>query len=517
MILRIEIIKLIMTTIAKKSSNASITTGNKSHSRWINFCGFTHKLEKQLGGKYMSKNAVQQFDSFLKVLSQTISKLTTSLLYNSDRVTLNHKDIEVAVNLLFPINLAILATTAGNKAVQQFIENGSVSGTGVTKKDANKALRSGLIIPPYIAEKYLRMTSTEKTLLNISITEHAPIYMAGVLESIAKDILSVAIQCTKENNIQTLSVKHLQKAVLSDPEHSTLFKRLEFRWIMGGCLSEIHPSLLPNKEKMQKLARLRRKLHKDKNTVEKGTTIKKLLPGTKALREIKKYQKTVGLLQRKEHFKRFVKEQVNSLTTDKINFSHGTIEYIQAYIEDCLCDTLRTCVQLMVHCGRETVEAKDIILYMSLFQNTTDYKIVGSDNLAIPGLRRISFKAGVKRISADAFTPLREVASIYLYRLLSACVIIMQRESYKTVTLDFLKRAGSCIGVNLPFDVPPRRKSKRVDKKLKKNTDENENETETENEISIPDEEDNLSDIESVDVTLEDDNETLDVTLEDDQ
>ena len=480
-------------SVVENNVNAIVKSNeNKSQSRWVNFIGFVNKLEKQIGGKFISKSASQQFDSFLKNLATTISSMVVNLLNNSDRLTVNHKDIETAVNLLFPINLAILATKKGSQSVQYFLTTSSKD-----KKSANKALRSGLIIPPYIAEKFLRMTNfeTNKIMTTLSVTEWAPVYLAAVLEFISKEIFTSAIRETKTNNLKTIGVKHLQKAVLKDDDLSCLFNRLHFKWIMGGCLEYIHPSLIPDKQKTQKLANLRRKVNKNKDISKKT---RKMLPGTKALKDIKKYQKTTGLLQRKEHFKRFVKVILQELTTEKINFSRGSLEYIQAYIEDTLCDILRKCVLLMIHGNRETIEAKDLELYISLFENTKDYKTNGSEHLAKPGLRRISLKAGVKRIGSDAFPVLRELASIHLYRLLGACVMIMQRESYKTITLNFLKRAGSFVGINLPFDIPPRRKSS----KKPGTSDKSETQSEVDD-ISIPEEENLQSENEEAEVEEE--------------
>ena len=89
-------------------------------------------------------------------------------------------------------------------------------------------------------------------------------------------------------------------------------------------------------------------------------------PGTVALREIRKYQKSTELLMRKLPFRRLVKEIADTLTTLRQNgglrWQEQAVIALQEGAEDYLVHLLEDANLEALHCKRVTIMTKDIQL-----------------------------------------------------------------------------------------------------------------------------------------------------------
>jgi histone H3 len=98
-------------------------------------------------------------------------------------------------------------------------------------------------------------------------------------------------------------------------------------------------------------------------SVSKHTIMRKrrVRPGTVALREIRKYQKTTGLLIQRAPFQRLVREIATNLKPD-CRFQTTALlalqEASEAYIVSLFEDTTRCCL----HRGSVTINRKDMLL-----------------------------------------------------------------------------------------------------------------------------------------------------------
>jgi len=84
-------------------------------------------------------------------------------------------------------------------------------------------------------------------------------------------------------------------------------------------------------------------------------------PGTVALREIRKFQKSTELLIPKKRFQRLVKEVVQNYKTD-LRFQSTALVVLQEASEDYLVDVMEDSVSCAVHGGRQTLMATDMAL-----------------------------------------------------------------------------------------------------------------------------------------------------------
>ena len=100
---------------------------------------------------------------------------------------------------------------------------------------------------------------------------------------------------------------------------------------------------------------------KDKITTTTTKKKRRYRPGTKALREIRKYQKSTDLLIKKLPFQRLVKEVSQNYRTD-IRFQSSAIECLQEACEYYLIGLFMDTNLCAIHANRVTIMPKDMLL-----------------------------------------------------------------------------------------------------------------------------------------------------------
>ncbi|MGH0115081.1 UNVERIFIED_CONTAM: hypothetical protein FKN15_070601 [Acipenser sinensis] len=133
-------------------------------------------------------------------------------------------------------------------------------------------------------------------------------------------------------------------------------------------------------------------------------------PGTVALREIRRYQKSTELLIRKLPFQRLVREIAQDFKTD-LRFQSSAVMALQ--------------------------EASEAYL-VGLFEDT--------NGITKPAIRRLARRGGVKRISGLIYEETRGVLKVFLENVIRDAVTYTEHAKRKTVTaMDVvyaLKRQG---------------------------------------------------------------------------
>ena len=92
-------------------------------------------------------------------------------------------------------------------------------------------------------------------------------------------------------------------------------------------------------------------------------------PGTVALREIRKYQKSTDLLIRKVPFQRLVREICRGFTKTlgyELRFQSLALQALQEGAESYLVNMFSQCNDICLHSKRVTVQVKDILLWKRL-------------------------------------------------------------------------------------------------------------------------------------------------------
>lgn len=305
---------------------------------------YISRILKEIDSKLsITLNSKQQLGSALEILGKAISSLAFDLSVFAEKKTISSLEIENAVKVLFKDNFPFILVRA-TEAVNQYtnrIEPGS------------RQKSSGLVIPPALCERMLRNFGLWK----VKITGDSAIYLAAILEGFLREFL---LSCKKECDLQDkvrLSIRHLELAVRKNFTFSSLFRTCKIQFLGGGVLPRIHEELLQKgrvvkRRKIQPLEERKRRFR----------------PGTVALREIRRLQKTSNVLYfSKLPFQRLTREILEDLQGDfPQRISKKTFLVLQYYSEQAILGILQKANLLAIHAGRIKVQANDISLVCRL-------------------------------------------------------------------------------------------------------------------------------------------------------
>ncbi|XP_061053392.1 uncharacterized protein LOC133095661 [Eubalaena glacialis] len=187
-------------------------------------------------------------------------------------------------------------------------------------------------------------------------------------------------------------------------------------------------------------------------------------PGTVALREIRRYQKSTELLIRKLPFQRLVREIAQDFKTD-LRFQSSAVMALQEACEAYLVGLFEDTNLCAIHAKRVTIMPKDIQLARRIRGERMSgrgkggkglgkggakrHRKVLRDNIqgiTKPAIRRLARRGGVKRISGLIYEETRGVLKVFLENVIRDAVTYTEHAKRKTVTaMDVvyaLKRQG---------------------------------------------------------------------------
>jgi histone H2A len=190
----------------------------------------------------ISKMAMQVVDD---LAMDTLRRVAAEAAHLVDVVkvgkTVTSREIQTAVRLVFPGELAKHAVSEGTKAVTKFnaYSDGSFGGGAGKKRFGNsKSARAGLQFP----------VTRVKIMLKRFVGAHrrigtgAPVYLAAVLEYLSAEILELAGNASRDNKQQRITPRHVNLAMRNDEELNKMFKG---HIKSGGVIPSIHTVLLP--------------------------------------------------------------------------------------------------------------------------------------------------------------------------------------------------------------------------------------------------------------------------------
>ena len=293
----------------------------------------------------ITANAKQQLNSVICHISREISHHVITLTEIAKKKTMSEKEVTNALHIVLPKKLAECATSEGRKAIDKFEEIDKIKGTSRQEK-------AGIIFPPAQTEKFLRNFGYSK----VMVTSNAPVFLAGALEYLTGEILENASVSAKQNKRVRITIRDLEIGIRSNYEINKLFIQNKISLMGGGVIPFIHSSLVTKKVRKKRIIK---KLTDD----DDGKKKHRFRPGTVALREIRKFQKTSNCLTfAKYPFEKFVRDVVIEHNNESytIKISKDVFIILQYFIEQKIVEILRNANFAAIHAGRVKLMPIDI-------------------------------------------------------------------------------------------------------------------------------------------------------------
>lgn len=427
------------------------------------FRTYIHKVLKQVHvDSQISSNTIEQLDEFIKILARRLAESARLACTNAKKSTVGLSEIKLAVNIHLPGALSKRGTSEMIKAVTKF--NSHDDKEEKEEKDGKRSApvrretQAGLTFAVALCEKFIRSFGTS----DLNVSKSASVALAAVLEYITAEILELAGNAARDSKKVIINIRHVYLAVYNDEELTSLANAMGVEFLGGGVLPGIRPEFLPSKEKRQEQASRRRKNAKKNpkpESEEGGKKQHKYLPGTKALMEIRKYQKSTDLLLRKLPFSRAVRKIAedlnngnNNLGLKDIHFGSGAIEALQGFVEARVTTLCKYAVDLAIHGKRDGVNSDDIKLAWKFIEPLIPYTDTPIEEVGDNGLERLAYKGGVKRKGSEMYTAIR----CYMFSLINAVIfralhIVTYR---KVITLGISDLKGSFASLGFHVTIP---------------------------------------------------------------
>ena len=439
---------------AEKEVKKEGTTKKKPTHSYSTYIG---RLKGQFGAKVrLNCGVLQQMDRMAQVFARTLSSSAREVCISNKKKTVTDSEVQLAINLYFPENLANETVQEIEKAIKKSVRAHN------KKHDApvRREVLAGLVFPVSLTEKFLREFDASK----LNVGKNAPIALTAALEYVVRKVLDVSVTMSKENKKATVYPRHMFLAISNDEDLSVLIRNFNLEFMGVGVIPHIRPRLIADKAKKNTQAARRRKSRaRDSNKKSH-----KFLPGTVALREIRKYQKSGELLLQKLPFDRMVREIARNLSEGDIHFGNGTLASIQYFIEQKVVGLLNTSVGLALHANREGVKDKDVqmawkLTYSWVPQTATEAALDDSGNndgedkkpKGTNGMVRLGRRGGAKRIGKDAFPIIRQFIHSLVSIILTRTIEFLKYRRVITVGLGDLENSVSTFGINLAILRPP--------------------------------------------------------------
>ncbi|XP_051891937.1 LOW QUALITY PROTEIN: histone H2B.v1-like [Pristis pectinata] len=201
---------------------------NRKRARKESYSIYIYKVMKQVNpdtGISSKVNCIM--NSFGSDIFERIAGEASRLAHYNKRSTITSQEIQTAVHLLLPGELAKHAVSEGTKAVTKYTSS-------------SRSSRAGLQFPVGRVHRLLRKGNYAER-----VGAGAPVYLAAVLEHLTAEILDLAGNAARVNNKTLIIPSHLQLAVRNDEELNKLLGGVTIA--QGGVLPNIQAVLLPKK------------------------------------------------------------------------------------------------------------------------------------------------------------------------------------------------------------------------------------------------------------------------------
>lgn len=173
-------------------------------------------LNNMHSNMHINDHAKTSVNTMIHEVARKLCNRMGSLMRDNNKKTITTREVQTAVKLVLPSDLARHALNEGVRSLTRF----AASASGTKYNHIPQAKRANIKFPPSRAKKLLKkyMPGSQR----ISVT--AGIYFATMLEYLTAEIVELAGNAALNKMKKTISREHLMIAIKSDPELNILFK-----------------------------------------------------------------------------------------------------------------------------------------------------------------------------------------------------------------------------------------------------------------------------------------------------
>lgn len=418
---------------AKVDGAASDEVRGVKRKRTYSFAPSSKKiLRRMYADMFLHKDAAAVIHSLAAALTMRLCRETAALTVKK---TLTSADLQRVTNMLLPADLAKHATSCATKANTQYLVSKSTPiAPDESNKPVSKAKRANLDLSPALALHYMKEVTTSR------LGETAGVYLAAVVEYIIAEVLEAAAKEASAAKFKGIFTRHIYLSIANDGDMSTLFfHTLKVVIPNGGVVPQVHQALL---EKT-------RRTTTNRKPKEGETKLKhRFRPGTVALRNITKMQRSTDLELRCAPFVRVLRKLCAAYS--EVRFSQSSTRVLQSLAESMIVKWLQGANLMALHAKRKKVITDDVRAYLAVM-NEGIIATPASEPLpiGIAGLRRLSYRAGVKSISDTTLVELTKYLHQAMSNNMKAIVQLLSRDKKRTVTVEHVKQALGVVGVQI--------------------------------------------------------------------
>ena len=224
--------------------------------------GFTTRIYKVLKQVHpdtsIKKSSLSQVNFIVEELGKRLVTESFRLiteLRNSEKKTISSREIQAAVRLTLPGELAKHAVSEATKAVTKFTSAREGPRPGVRAPRVRRETRAGLVFSVGRSAKLIRI-------YKVRVAVGAPVYLAAVLEYITAEILELAGNSARDRKRTRIGSKDLNNAIYFDEELRTLLEELNIQLIGNNTQTVMYDALIPKTKKEKKEAKKEAKREK---------------------------------------------------------------------------------------------------------------------------------------------------------------------------------------------------------------------------------------------------------------
>ena len=185
---------------------------NKAH--FDRFDTYIQKVQKQVHPSIgMNGETLRTVDAITKSLGNLLGDKASELARKSGKKTVSAREIQTAVRLFFPGELAKHSVTEGTKAVAKYSMHEGKEGDRVSNTS-----KAGLQFSVSRMALFLRGTSRSER-----VTKQALVYLAAVLEYIVVEILELAGNRALDHKKRRTRTTDIREGIRHDQELKELF------------------------------------------------------------------------------------------------------------------------------------------------------------------------------------------------------------------------------------------------------------------------------------------------------